>query len=145
KQLKTIKKALRVYNAALEAIGDETGWSIDEMLTDMREKAPGDEMSANEELKKALSLLDTLLDERQATILRMRSGLLDDEEPKTLKKIAELLGISREGLRQIEVKALRKLSDALCNARAVSGEKPSRPEAKSPRRAASALPPQSRT
>jgi RNA polymerase primary sigma factor len=58
-----------------------------------------------------LSLLKHL-DEREATVLRMRFGL-DAQEPKTLKEIGEHLGLTRERVRQIETDALSKLSQTL--------------------------------
>jgi RNA polymerase primary sigma factor len=52
------------------------------------------------------------MDEREATVLRLRFGL-DDEEPMTLKKIGERLGLTRERIRQIEKDALSKLREQL--------------------------------
>ena len=111
KKLNIIKKAIRVYNSAPQTDQPETGWSIDEMVTDVRSKAPDDEMVDTDDLKQVMSLLDKM-DKREATVLRMRFGL-DDEEPKTLKEIGERLGLTRERVRQIESEALSKLSESL--------------------------------
>lgn len=52
-------------------------------------------------------LLDTLTD-REKTILIHRFGLFD-QEPKTLSEVGQLVGISRERVRQIENRLLKKL------------------------------------
>ena len=111
KKLNIIKKAIRVYNSAPQTDQPETGWSIDEMLMDGHTKTPDTEMVEADDLHHVLDLLDKM-DKREATVLRMRFGL-DDEEPKTLKEIGECLGLTRERVRQIESEALAKLSEDL--------------------------------
>jgi len=49
------------------------------------------------------------LDEKEATVLKLRFGL-DDDRPQTLQEIGERLNLTRERIRQIEQKAMRKLS-----------------------------------
>jgi len=111
KKLSIIKKAIRVYNSAPQTDQTEAGWSIDEMLMDGRAKPPDTEMVETDDLAHVLDLLGKM-DPREATVLRMRFGL-DDEEPKTLKEIGERLGLTRERVRQIESEALTKLADSL--------------------------------
>jgi RNA polymerase primary sigma factor len=49
------------------------------------------------------------LDEKEALVLKLRFGL-DDDRPRTLQEIGRLLDLTRERIRQIEQKAMRKLS-----------------------------------
>ncbi|MBN2408773.1 MAG: RNA polymerase sigma factor RpoD/SigA [Candidatus Aminicenantes bacterium] len=49
------------------------------------------------------------LDEKEATVLKLRFGL-DDDRPQTLQEIGDRLSLTRERVRQIEQKAMRKLS-----------------------------------
>ena len=111
KKLSIIKKAIRVYNSAPQTEQVESGWSLDEMLMDGRSKTPDTQMVENDDLKHVMELLNKM-DKREATVLRMRFGL-DDEEPKTLKEIGECLGLTRERVRQIESEALSKLHESM--------------------------------
>ncbi|MBL8798622.1 MAG: RNA polymerase sigma factor RpoD/SigA, partial [Planctomycetia bacterium] len=111
KKLNIIKKAIRIYNSVPQNDQPETGWSIDEMLMDGRSKTPENEMLETDDLQHVMQLLNKM-DNREATVLRMRFGL-DDEEPKTLKEIGERLGLTRERVRQIESEALGKLNESL--------------------------------
>jgi RNA polymerase primary sigma factor len=54
------------------------------------------------------ALLDEL-DEKEALVLRLRFGL-DDDQPQTLQEIGNKLNLTRERIRQIEKKAMRKLA-----------------------------------
>jgi len=51
------------------------------------------------------------LNERELMVLRQRFGLEGCDEPKTLNELAEVMGVSRESVRQVEVKALKKLRE----------------------------------
>ena len=111
KKLNIIKKAIRIYNSVPQTDQTEAGWSIDEMLMDGRSKTPDTEMVETDDLQHVLQMLNKM-DQREATVLRMRFGL-DNEEPKTLKEIGERLGLTRERVRQIESEALSKLNESL--------------------------------
>jgi RNA polymerase primary sigma factor len=59
-------------------------------------------------LKDHLSACLGELDPKEQRVLRLRFGL-DEADPKTLKEIGEMMGLSRERIRQIEAQALEKL------------------------------------
>ena len=59
-------------------------------------------------LKQEFEKLLNVLDEREREIIKLRYGL-EGQEPKTLEEVGEMLGISRERVRQLEQRALKKL------------------------------------
>ncbi len=111
KKLSIIKKAIRVYTAPAQADQSDSGWSLDEMLEDGNTKSPETELVESDSLTHVMELLEKM-DQREATVLRMRFGV-DDEQPRTLKEIGECLGLTRERVRQIESEALGKLRVSL--------------------------------
>jgi RNA polymerase primary sigma factor len=73
-----------------------------------------DEQLLNEDLLARLAGLLDVIDEREATILRLRYGLGEDgADPMTLKEIGKVVGLTRERVRQIERDALRKLYNVM--------------------------------
>jgi len=69
-----------------------------------------DEQSEQSDLLTRLEELLDVLDDREATILRLRYGLgSPGGEPMTLKEIGKVIGLTRERVRQLEQEALRKL------------------------------------
>lgn len=111
KKLPIIKKAIQIYNSTPQSDQTDAGWSLGEMVTDERLKAPDEELLDHDVLSTVLDLLENL-DTREATVLRMRFGL-GDSESHTLKEIGSELGLTRERVRQIETEALGKLADGL--------------------------------
>jgi RNA polymerase primary sigma factor len=111
KKLPIIKKAIRIYNSTPQTDQAEAGWSLGEMVMDERIKNPELELVDLDNLTHVMRMLETM-DQREATVLKMRFGL-EDNEPRTLKEIGESLGLTRERVRQIETEALNKLAMSL--------------------------------
>ena len=106
-----IKKVENVsqYTASLERpIGDEDDEdTLGDFIEDPTSPSPTKEtfrMFLKEQLSRALDQLD----EREREILKLRYGL-DDDHPRTLKDVSLKFNITRERVRQIEIKAIEKL------------------------------------
>jgi len=88
-------------------IGEEDDSHLGDFIEDMDAQSPS-EHAAYELLKEQLEdVLDTLTD-REENVLRLRFGL-DDGRTRTLEEVGKVFGVTRERIRQIEAKALRKL------------------------------------
>ncbi len=105
-----IKKVESVsqYTASLERpIGDEDEDTLGDFIEDPSSPSPTKEtfrMFLREQLSRALEQLD----EREREILKLRYGL-EDGHPRTLKDVSLKFNITRERVRQIEIKAIEKL------------------------------------
>ncbi|AEB29861.1 RNA polymerase sigma factor RpoD [Carnobacterium sp. 17-4] len=88
-------------------IGEEDDSHLGDFIEDHDATSPA-ENAAYELLKEQLEdVLDTLTD-REENVLRLRFGL-DDGRNRTLEDVGKVFGVTRERIRQIEAKALRKL------------------------------------
>src|ERR671937_732426 len=90
-----------------QPVGEEEDASLADMLPDQNEETPEEEVAERQtsaEVREALRSLS----ERERMVLVLRFGLLDGRE-RTLAEVSKELGVTRERVRQIEGKALRKL------------------------------------
>lgn len=88
-------------------IGEEDDSHLGDFIEDNEAVSPADS-AAYQMLKEQLeSVLDTLTD-REENVLRLRFGL-EDGRTRTLEEVGKVFGVTRERIRQIEAKALRKL------------------------------------
>ena len=93
---------------SLEApLGQEDSTSLADFIKDESVPAPM-EQARQQELKEQMKLYLDELDERERKVLTLRFGL-EDGTPQTLEEIGKLLKVTRERVRQLETKALRKL------------------------------------
>jgi len=88
-------------------IGKEEDSRLGDFIEDREAKAPATTV-AHELLREDLTEVLSSLSPRERDVLRLRFGL-DDGRQRTLEEVGQLFGVTRERIRQIEAKALRKL------------------------------------
>ncbi len=117
RQVKTIIETLDAAHGvdSLTAIvGEEDEMTLEEMISDDGKGNPHDVFVNSEGQTNLKESLDNL-DERDRTVIGLRYGL-DDNTPKTLGEVADIMGLSRERVRQIEDRAIRILRQAALRA-----------------------------
>ena len=88
-------------------VGEEDDSKIGDFIEDKESPAP-DEVTAYSMLKEQLNEVLHTLTPREEVVLKLRFGL-EDGRPRTLEEVGALFNITRERIRQIEAKALRKM------------------------------------
>jgi len=109
----TVEKIREIYKisqdpVSLETpIGEEDDSHLGDFIKDERNLSP-EEFATNEILKDEISEVLLTLTEREEKVVRLRFGL-EDGKTRTLEEVGQMFGVTRERIRQIEAKALRKL------------------------------------
>ena len=108
--LEKVRMVLRIANdpISLETpVGDEEGTKLADFIEDPNAVSPADAVIQSSLAEHTRELLDTLAP-REARVLRMRFGI-GEKANRTLEEVGQDFDVTRERIRQIEAKALRKL------------------------------------
>ena len=88
-------------------IGEEEDSHLGDFIEDEKTATPSDSVATTMLKEQLFGVLDTLTP-REEKVLRLRYGI-DDGKPRTLEEVGKEFNVTRERIRQIEAKALRKL------------------------------------
>jgi RNA polymerase primary sigma factor len=105
-----VKKVLKIAKEPISLetpIGDEEDSSLGDFIEDKKAVAPADEV-VNTKLAEQINLVLSDLTPREEQVLRKRFGI-GEKSDHTLEEVGKLFNVTRERIRQIEAKALRKL------------------------------------
>ena len=102
-----IKKASQAPVSLAQSVGSDDSRTVEDTLVDINGEGP-EKVSGKSLLKEDLENVLNTLNPRERDVLRLRYGL-DDGRIKTLEEIGTVFSVTRERIRQIEAKALRKL------------------------------------
>jgi RNA polymerase primary sigma factor len=110
--LEKIKEVLQIVTdqnlASLnQLVGDDESTELGELVPSDSAHDPV-EGTSKQLLREDLEELLTQLSEREAEVIRLRFGL-KDSRPRTLKEVGQEFGVTRERIRQIQLKALNRL------------------------------------
>ena len=109
---RSIRSTIATVNTSLISMDAELqegeGGTVGDLLTDVKSDSPEDIMEKGDVVSLLKDIVETQLNEREQTIIRMRYGF-DDGKPKTLEEVSMIIGRTRERVRQIQHQALKKL------------------------------------
>jgi len=117
---KTTEKIAEIYNAEILASpgsidaplsSESDAGSLGEILPDLKALSP-EEVAVREAISTTLrDAFMRVLDTRERRVLQLRFGLYDEARAWTLEEVGQRLGVTRERVRQIEAKALKKMEE----------------------------------
>ncbi len=109
----TVQRVIEIQRIAQDPvsletpIGEEEDSHLGDFIEDEQAQAPSDVVAYTMLKEQLIGVLDTLTP-REEKVLRLRYGI-DDGRPRTLEEVGKEFNVTRERIRQIEAKALRKL------------------------------------
>lgn len=106
-KIREAKKAAQDPISLETPIGEKEDSHLGDFIEDQKTASPEDEAAATMRRERVYKMLDTLT-EREKGVLALRFGM-DDGTPRTLEEVGKHFGVTRERIRQIEGKALKKL------------------------------------
>ena len=106
-QVKTLMEHMDDVSSLDVTVGEDEDTTVGALIEDTTFQSPSAQIEASDTLNTVNAVLDTL-SEREADILRYRFGMKGDR-PHTLEEIGQIYGLTRERVRQLEDKAMRKL------------------------------------
>ncbi len=108
-----VEKIREIYKIAQDPvsletpIGEEEDSCLGDFIPDEQNMSP-EEYTTNEMLKEEITGVLLTLTDREEKVVRLRFGL-EDGKSRTLEEVGQMFGVTRERIRQIEAKAIRKL------------------------------------
>jgi RNA polymerase primary sigma factor len=106
-KVEEIRKISRIPVSLETPLGEEEGSQLGDFLEDLTAPVPAD-VAVSQLLKEQIQEVLKSLTDREARVLQLRFGL-EDGRSRTLEEVGREFGVTRERIRQIEAKALRKL------------------------------------
>jgi len=106
-KVRKIMKIAQTPISLVTPIGEERDANLGDFIPDDEVQKPSEAATYTMLKEQLINVLETLT-QREEEVLRLRFGL-DDGRDRTLQEIGEKFCVSRERIRQIEAKALRKL------------------------------------
>ena len=107
-KIKSVLKAAQEPISLDRPIGEDDDSSLGDFIEDTSVVSPA-QAAAFSMLKDEVNEVLETLSKREAKVIRLRFGLTEDGCPRTLEEVGATFNVTRERIRQIEAKALRKL------------------------------------
>ncbi|MFN5539408.1 MAG: RNA polymerase sigma factor RpoD/SigA [Candidatus Melainabacteria bacterium] len=110
-KLNEVMAAMRTPISLHSPIGSEDEGTLEEFISDTLRAGPDQEATDRLLRKDLLNFLDQTLTPKEKAVVVLRYGLDETGEPRTLEEVGEILDITRERVRQLEARALKKLRE----------------------------------